>query len=123
MIRLPPKSTRPYQPLPSTSLLRPPRRGLVAFGNEHVGARDRLDPLRFGLAVELDQREQIVAVGDRHRRLPEFHAAGDEPRDPDRRVEIGRAHVWTPVTNAQLVCRLLLEKTQKVQYILCITCS
>src|SRR3546814_2834647 len=23
--------------------------------------------------------------------------------------EIGRAHVWTPVTNAQLVCRLLLE--------------
>src|SRR3546814_1500631 len=24
--------------------------------------------------------------------------------------EIGRAHVWTPVTNAQLVCRLLLEK-------------
>src|SRR3546814_8423469 len=25
-------------------------------------------------------------------------------------VEIGRAHVCTPVTNAQLVCRLLLEK-------------
>src|SRR3546814_3503224 len=24
--------------------------------------------------------------------------------------EIGRAHVCTPVTNAQLVCRLLLEK-------------
>src|SRR3546814_6059487 len=24
--------------------------------------------------------------------------------------EIGRAHVWTPGTNAQLVCRLLLEK-------------
>src|SRR3546814_9813883 len=27
-----------------------------------------------------------------------------------RNHEIGRAHVWTPVTNAQLVCRLLLEK-------------
>src|SRR3546814_1768940 len=27
--------------------------------------------------------------------------------------EIGRAHVWTPVTNAHLVCRLLLEKKQK----------
>src|SRR3546814_5108188 len=26
-------------------------------------------------------------------------------------LEIGRAHVRTPVTNAQLVCRLLLEKT------------
>src|SRR3546814_2120862 len=24
--------------------------------------------------------------------------------------EIGRAHVWTPVTNAHLVCRLMLEK-------------
>src|SRR3546814_7105052 len=23
--------------------------------------------------------------------------------------EIGRAHVWTPVTNAHLVCRLMLE--------------
>src|SRR3546814_6741141 len=29
--------------------------------------------------------------------------------------EIGRAHVWTPVTNAHLVCRLLLEKKNKTQ--------
>src|SRR3546814_7247688 len=28
----------------------------------------------------------------------------------DNAEEIGRAHVWTPVTNAQLVCPLLLEK-------------
>src|SRR3546814_3302854 len=28
--------------------------------------------------------------------------------------EIGRAHVWTPVTNAQLVCRLLLDKKKKI---------
>src|SRR3546814_9394125 len=27
--------------------------------------------------------------------------------------EIGRAHVCTPVTNAQLVCRLLFEKKNK----------
>src|SRR3546814_3050748 len=27
--------------------------------------------------------------------------------------KIGRAHVWTPVTNAPLVCRLLLEKKKK----------
>src|SRR3546814_7412666 len=32
---------------------------------------------------------------------------GDEVLAPD---QIGRAHVCTPVTNAQLVCRLLLEK-------------
>src|SRR3546814_14237297 len=29
--------------------------------------------------------------------------------------QIGRAHVRTPVTNAQLVCRLLLEKKNKIQ--------
>src|SRR3546814_6127630 len=29
---------------------------------------------------------------------------------PSRLAKIGRAHVCTPVTNAQLVCRLLLEK-------------
>src|SRR3546814_8849652 len=28
------------------------------------------------------------------------------------RTEIGRAHVCTPVTNAHLVCRLLLENTK-----------
>src|SRR3546814_3245220 len=33
----------------------------------------------------------------------------------DKAYEIGRAHV-TPVTNAQLVCRLLLEKKKKKAY-------
>src|SRR3546814_3739996 len=28
--------------------------------------------------------------------------------------EIGRAHVCTPVTNAHIVCRLLLDKTQNL---------
>src|SRR3546814_8843178 len=31
----------------------------------------------------------------------------------DKLVPIGRAHVCTPVTNAHLVCRLLLEKKKK----------
>src|SRR3546814_2591546 len=31
-------------------------------------------------------------------------------RANDVMLEIGRAHVWTPVTNAHLVCRLLLVK-------------
>src|SRR3546814_10347921 len=31
-------------------------------------------------------------------------------------AEIGRAHVCTPVTNAHLVCRLLLEKKKKHQH-------
>src|SRR3546814_10911379 len=31
-----------------------------------------------------------------------------------RPYEIGRAHVCTPVTNAHLVCRLLLDKTKRI---------
>src|SRR3546814_7827282 len=42
---------------------------------------------------------------------------GAEPgRDAARRFEIGRAHVCTPVTNAHIVCRLLLEKKKKTAY-------
>src|SRR3546814_3239138 len=32
-----------------------------------------------------------------------------------RDLEIGRAHVCTPVTNAHLVCRILLEEKKKHQ--------
>src|SRR3546814_3027450 len=42
----------------------------------------------------------------------------EESHDVGLRVlQIGRAQVWTPVTNAQLVCRLLLE-TQTTQSII-----
>src|SRR3546814_5782169 len=30
-------------------------------------------------------------------------------------AQIGRAHVWTPVTNAPLVCRLLLEQKKETK--------
>src|SRR3546814_6148490 len=30
-------------------------------------------------------------------------------------AEIGRAHVYTPATNANLICRLLLEQKKKTQ--------
>ena len=33
-----------------------------------------------------------------------------------RPEKIGRAHVWTPVTRPDLVCRLLLEKKKKISY-------
>src|SRR3546814_8410955 len=36
-------------------------------------------------------------------------------RDTNEIDEIGRAHVCTPVTNAHLVCRLLLEKKTKTK--------
>src|SRR3546814_7984188 len=40
-----------------------------------------------------------------------LHDAVDGPLDGHE--QIGRAHVWTPVTNAHLVCRLLLAKKKK----------
>src|SRR6056297_4253904 len=36
--------------------------------------------------------------------------AGSRPSPNSRRCQIGRAHVWTPVTPEKLVCRLLREK-------------
>src|SRR3546814_4858908 len=39
--------------------------------------------------------------------------AGDRGRLIGAQEQIGRAHVCTPVTNAHLVCRLLLEKKNK----------
>src|SRR3546814_4632591 len=38
-------------------------------------------------------------------------------RAPERINQIGRAHVRTPVTNAHLVCRLLLEKKNLTDYV------
>src|SRR3546814_7095048 len=38
---------------------------------------------------------------------------GSPPPSRPGRIQIGRAHVRTPVTNAHLVCRLLLEKKNK----------
>src|SRR3546814_9024997 len=59
-----------------------------------------------------------------------FRSRGQHPReDLDERglaravaadQEIGRAHVRTPVTNAQNVCRILIEKTKRICIILLI---
>src|SRR3546814_4468396 len=47
--------------------------------------------------------------------LPDFHAEKHE-YDFAGAPEIGRAHVRTPVTNAHIVSRLLLEKNEKHTY-------
>jgi hypothetical protein len=63
------------------------RRGFVAVGEQQVRARDGLDAHAFGRLVELHQREQVVLVGDRHRRLAERSATLDQLRDADGRVD------------------------------------
>src|SRR3546814_13882173 len=81
MIRRPPSSTRTYTLFPHTPLFRSSR-----------STRPKPCPTR-----------------------PPNGAAGSTiarstGNCPTCRGEIGRAHVSTPVTNAPLVCRLLLEK-------------
>src|SRR3546814_7714289 len=41
---------------------------------------------------------------------PDGHEQDRAELDQQELLQIGRAHVCTPVTNAHLVCRLLLEK-------------
>src|SRR3546814_6687875 len=67
-------------------------------------------------------KESLVAVAPINLRGKEKGAGpgGKGASTPGNQVsamsvpEIGRAHVWTPVTNAHLVCRLLLEKKKKI---------
>src|SRR3546814_2713053 len=87
-------------------LLRPDR-GFILVDAD-FRARE-LDRSRDG-AASADEAEHRLAVaieGREHRLLVEFRAL---PEFEVEMAQIGRAHVWTPVTNAHLVCRLLLEK-------------
>src|SRR3546814_9188366 len=57
--------------------------------------------------VHLLTRHWIITDGRGARHSVEGEGVvGEQPK-------IGRAHVCTPVTNAQLVCRLLLEKKKE----------
>src|SRR3546814_7702800 len=91
MIRLPPRSTLTYTLFPYTTLFRSINRGsmlllLCGDADSSPGAAGNGDGISMAARI------------------------GDGYTQPD---EIGRAHVCTPVTNAHLVCRLLLEKKTK----------
>src|SRR3546814_1426484 len=86
MIRRPPRSTRTDTLFPYTTLFRSGGDRPRNGGARHGGVR-RSAPLRSNIS-------QI--------------------RKETTHVQIGRAHVLTPVTNAHLVCRLLLEKKTKI---------
>src|SRR3546814_4201795 len=70
------------------------------------------DEEKVALAVELSRRNLEAGTGGPFGAVvfnadDRIVAAGVNVVLPQK---IGIAHVWTPVTNARLVCRLLLEK-------------
>src|SRR3546814_10352890 len=94
LIRRPPRSTRTDTLLPYTSLFR--SRRVAVAGGAGTG--------RAAHGGHQRQRTPQSRVG---------HETGHHLVGAVRTGEIGRAHVCTPVTNAHLVCRLLLEKNNK----------
>ena len=59
----------------------------------------------------------MEGVGSRGvRRVERGRRYGWDSSKPPSSPEIGRAHVWTPVTLIYLVCRLLLEKKKKTHH-------
>src|SRR3546814_6262628 len=92
MIRRPPRSTRTDTLFPYTTLFRSD-----ASSAPDVAGHVHHEPKLRDLVVD---RHLVAVDGGREAAL----------RAEAELVEIGRAHVCTPVTNAHLVCRLLLEK-------------
>src|SRR3546814_1646377 len=105
MIRRPPRSTRTDTLFPYTTLFRSGSGELdlvVESARQQDLVLECLQELAFG------DGGHVQAVGD-----AVVLDVVEQSRLEDGVVEIGRAHVWTPVTNAHLVCRLLLEKKKQ----------
>src|SRR3546814_7222171 len=105
MIRRPPRSTRTDILFPYTSRFRSHHRTLPAAEGVAADAGEMAGP------------ETLSARGDEPAGLRIAFARQSGLRASGAALclwrcgqQIGRAHVWTPVTNAHLVCRLLLEK-------------
>src|SRR3546814_3221114 len=131
MIRRPPRSTRTDTLFPYTTLFRSSfqldqgrhhKRAALALGavgdchliNRATFVAHGLDVfLDTGLGFSIDHRadvyRQTLRVAETrfsHRTLEHF----DDAISGVFLHELGRAHVGTPVTNAHLICSLLLEK-------------
>src|SRR3546814_9781159 len=82
-------TTRPFTPCPAT----------VTFSRSR--SAEHLPRFISSAAVAIVQPASLSATP-----IVFVHTSSPISLPPP---EIGRAHVWTPVTNAHLVCRLLLE--------------
>src|SRR3546814_6564721 len=102
----PPRSTRTDTLFPYTTLFRSDGFDCRVFwGPSSPCLSLEGDPATIALDIHLEDggvMNETVDGRDRH---------GGIRADP----EIGRAHVWTPVNNAHLVCRLLLEKKTPIK--------
>src|SRR3546814_15102827 len=95
MIRRPPRSTRTDTLFPYTTLFR----SVASQGVSHDLADCRMPASGF-------ENRKADDIGFRY-----TSSDHGRPRETSNTIrQIGRAHVRTPVTNAHLVCRLLLEK-------------
>src|SRR3546814_10081943 len=113
MIRRPPRSTRTDTLFPYTTLFRSRHAGrsasrqLSALSDQRHPPRSRFrcsaDPADAARAQKPVRR--LTAISSTARLPTSVSAGRSAPLG-----EIGRAHVCTPVTNAHLVWRLLLEK-------------
>src|SRR3546814_9352522 len=128
-LRRPPRSTLTYTLFPYTTVFRSKR-------PEATGATDdRQDHWRLEGAGRQGGQGQGPDLADagRHRGEAALHGGGRGRNGPGaprlcavyargaRIHEIGRAHVCTPVTNAHLVCRLLLAKKKNKRTCLFLT--
>src|SRR3546814_4297317 len=115
MIRRPPRSTRTDTLFPYTTLFRSYRDRTAEHGRGRQ--RPEIAPVQAVGMIGIEQqqlagRERAATLPSGQRTAVSVTDQGDGNRpsiNADIR-EIGRAHVCTPVTNAHLVCRLLLEK-------------
>src|SRR3546814_11786410 len=100
MIRRPPRSTRTDTLFPYTTLFRSTATNKAWLDGVAGG-----DKLITGGGAD-DVAGDAAAFG-RDAVAKATNSAGDDGTAGND-DKIGRAHVWTPVTNAHLVCRLLL---------------
>src|SRR3546814_9468726 len=135
MIRRPPRSTRTDTLFPDTTLFR--SQGYIndmqalREGRQNASVRVRIagdaafinlksrelghTRQEFDYPIPVDDTRSLLAlcVGGRIEKTRHYvevdgHVFEIDEFFGDNAGQIGRAHVWTPVTNAQLVCRLLL---------------
>src|SRR3546814_2631619 len=118
MIRRPPRSTRTDTLFPYTTLFRArlqaggPEGFKAIWGDLKSDERTLPDIALAGAGIQqaqgnIDEASRTLEAALQIR-LESWLLNASSQCPPAH--EIGRAQVWTPVTNAQLVCRLLLEK-------------